>query len=145
MKKLIRIITTLLIPLIFVGCAMNQSLHIPASEGDLDKVRSEIEAGKNVDSKDAAGQTSLMYAAETGRMDVLKYLISKGADVNAESQGYGRGSALIYAASSNRLEAMKFLIENGADASIKNRDDKTALDIARKLNQVAVAQVLENQ
>jgi hypothetical protein len=73
MKKLNKVVAVLLMPLVMVGCgAMNKNLHLPASEGDLDKVRMEIEGGRKVDTKDAAGQTALMYAAETGRIEVIE-------------------------------------------------------------------------
>ena len=127
MKKLIRVIGILSVALLFAGCAMNTSLHIPASEGDFDRVRAEIEGGKDVDSKDAAGQTALMYAAETGRMEIVKYLVSKGADVNAKSRGFGRGTALIYAAASNRTEVMKYLLAQGADIDAVSNHNETAL------------------
>ena len=158
--------------------AMNKNLHLPASEGDLDKVRMEIEGGRKVDTKDAAGQTALMYAAETGRIEVIEYLLSQGADVNAKSGLLGAGTALNYAAAANRpqaielllasganvnavsparkesalmyaaargyLDVVKLLLEKGADSSLKNNDDETALDLARKQNQQAVVQLLES-
>jgi ankyrin repeat protein len=179
MKKLNKVVAVLLMPLVMVGCgAMNKNLHLPASEGDLDKVRMEIEGGRKVDTKDAAGQTALMYAAETGRIEVIEYLLSQGADVNAKSGLLGAGTALNYAAAANRpqaielllasganvnavsparkesalmyaaargyLDVVKLLLEKGADSSLKNNDDETALDLARKQNQQAVVQLLES-
>lgn len=178
MKTSIKISFVLFIPLILASCgAMNKSLHLPASEGDLDAVKAEIEGGRKVDSKDIAGQTALMYAAETGRMEVLEYLVSKGADVNAVSAGehitplmyaaaagrldvieflvdrgakidavmaWRKDTALNIAAAKGHVETVKLLLEKGADASIKNKDDETALDIARKRNQSDVVQLLQN-
>ena len=145
MKKLTKIIAALFIPLIFSGCgAMNKSLHIPAAEGDLDKVRAEIEGGRTVDSKDIAGQTALMYAAETGRMQVLEYLVSKGADVNAKS-GNLHNTSLMYAAAANRLEAIEFLIARGANVDAVNSWKQSALIFAAyKGNADAIKLLLEN-
>lgn len=92
-----------------------KKLHEPAGQGDLEAVRKVIEKGGNVDSKDIAGQTALMYAAESGILEVVKYLVEKGADVNAVSGNTGRGTALIYAAAANKLEVVKYLLEKGAD------------------------------
>ncbi|MBN2273547.1 MAG: ankyrin repeat domain-containing protein [Bacteroidales bacterium] len=90
-------------------------LHEPAGRGELETVKKVIEKGGNVDKKDIAGQTALMYAAESGSLEVIKYLVEKGADVNAVSGDAGRGTALIYAAAANKLEVVKYLLENGAD------------------------------
>lgn len=109
------------------GCTMNQRLHVPAGEGNLAKVQAEIGKGMNVDSKDAAGQTALMYAAESGRLDVVKYLIEQGANVNTESGNLGRGTALIYASANNRLETMTYLLDHGADINATTFHRETAL------------------
>ena len=145
MNKLVKIIAVLFIPLIFFGCgAMNQKLHIPAKEGNLDKVRAEIEGGTSVDSRDASGQTALMYAAESGRMEVVEYLVSKGADVNAESK-LTLITPLFYATSFNRLDVMEFLIANGAKVDALSNWENTALFWAAALGRVdAVNLLLEN-
>jgi ankyrin repeat protein len=106
---------------------MNKSFHIPAGKGDLDIVKTELDEGRDIDSRDAAGQTALMYAADTGQMEVVKYLVTNGADVNAQSKGFGRGTALIYAAASNRLEIMEYLIERGANVNAMTGNKETAL------------------
>ena len=146
MKKITYIFAVLFIPLIFSGCGtMNQSLHIPAKEGDLQKVKAEIEAGKKVDSKDAAGQTALMYAAGSGRMEVVEYLLSRGADVNAVSGTFGAGTALSYAASANRLEVMEYLIAKGANVNLVSRRGESPLFFAaRQGHDEAVKFLLEN-
>jgi len=128
MKKIIKRISALsLVVFMVVGCAKNESFHIPAAKGDLDTLKAELDEGRDIDSRDAAGQTALMYAAETGQMEVVKYLVSNGADVNARSKGIGRGTALIYAASSNRLVVMEYLIERGAEVNAMTQARETAL------------------
>ena len=89
MKQVINRISALfLVALLAAGCASNKSFHIPAGKGDLEKVKTEVEGGRDIDSMDAAGQTALMYAAENGQMDVVRYLISNGADVNAQAKDF---------------------------------------------------------
>ena len=46
--------------LLITGCAANKSFHIPAAKGDLEIVKSELDGGRDIDSRDAAGQTALM-------------------------------------------------------------------------------------
>lgn len=129
-------ITIVLFTFLFSGCAMNQSLHIPAGKGDLEKVKAELASGKDVDAKDIVGQTALMYAAEQGRLDVVKYLVENGADVNAQSDRRGRGTALIYASAANRITTMEYLLEHGADINATSTIDETALIWATALGHV---------
>ncbi|MCD4725281.1 MAG: ankyrin repeat domain-containing protein [Bacteroidales bacterium] len=93
-------------------------LHEPASKGDLEAVRKIIDKGGKVDKKDIAGQTPLMYAAESGSLEVVMYLVENGADVNAVSGKQGRGTPLIYAAATNQLEVVKYLLENDANINL---------------------------
>jgi hypothetical protein len=58
--------------------------------------------------------------------DVLK----RGADVNsADPNGY---TALMHAANLGRVDNVKALLANGADASLKSKDDETALSLAER-------------
>lgn len=130
MKIISLILRSSFLMLLLVGCAtnkMNESIHIPAGKGDLEKVKTEIDGGKNVNSKDIAGQTALMYASELGRLEVVKYLVEKGADINAKSGRHGRGTALIYASGLNRITVMDYLLEHGADIDSVTHFNETAL------------------
>ena len=117
MKILLNLTLILLFNLITVySPAQNRSkLHEPAGRGDLDQVKKMIEKGAKVDKKDTAGQTALMYAAESGKLDVVTYLIEQGANVNAISGKMGRGTPLIYAAAANQIETVEYLLEHGAN------------------------------
>lgn len=145
MKKMIVAITSIILTFFFVGCAMNKSLHIPAGKGHLDKVKAEINSGKDVNSKDIAGQTALMYASETGRLEVVKYLVDNGADVNVQSGGHGRGTALIYASAANRITVMEYLLEHGADINATTPFNETALFWATAQGHVKAVNLLLNK
>jgi len=73
--------------------------------------------------------TPLMKASQKGYFDIVKILVSAGADVNVKDK-YGQ-TALILTASwptgFDRLDIVKLLIEAGADVNIKNNYGYTAL------------------
>ena len=74
----------------------------------------------------------LELAAYDGNVALVKYLISKGADVNRNSDG----TALMAASSNGNLEIVKFLVENGADINAKNLHEQTALIAALKSDKI---------
>ncbi|KAJ7759531.1 ankyrin repeat-containing domain protein [Mycena metata] len=76
----------------------------------------------------AANVNDLFVASQNGHLDVVKFLIEHGADVNAENED---GCTSLYLASRNgRLEVVKFLIEHGANINASDNDGYTSLSIA---------------
>ena len=75
-----------------------------------------LEKGANVNDQligaDAAGWTAIMFASNNGKPDLVKYLISKGADVNLKAK-YGT-SALSWAIKEKNDDIIKILKANGA-------------------------------
>jgi ankyrin repeat protein len=59
------------------------------------------------------GSTALHYAANDGKLALIRRLIECGADVNASNAGWFR-SVLSWAANNARVEAIQFLLEQGA-------------------------------
>ena len=61
-----------------------------------------------------------MTAARTGKDDVLKLLIARGADIRAHEPSKGQ-TALMWAAAENNAAAVKLLVEAGADLHERSR------------------------
>lgn len=59
------------------------------------------------------GSTALHYAANDGKLRLIRRLVECGADVNASSACWFR-SVLSWAANNARLETIQFLLEQGA-------------------------------
>ncbi|HKO17025.1 MAG TPA: ankyrin repeat domain-containing protein [Gemmatimonadaceae bacterium] len=57
---------------------------------------------------------ALVWAAKSGRVDVMPMLVDRGARVAADPY---RGTPLIWAASTGRAEAVRWLMEHGADVN----------------------------
>jgi len=102
-------------------------LHQAAFEGNLQAIQQHIEAGTNLNEKDAYGSTPLIIAATFGHTEVAKALIEAGADLDQQN---GEGaSALFTAALLCRTEIVEVLLNKGADKSIRNSAGSTALEV----------------
>ena len=71
--------------------------------------------------------TLLMAAACTGNIEVMKYLIHKGADMDYMNRSTSK-SALCRAAEYGRYEAVELLLESGAEYLHSEEEGITALD-----------------
>lgn len=77
------------------------------------------------------GMTALSLSSiEEGDLEMFKYLLKKGADVNVKNDD--GSTALMIASLYGNLEMVKYLIENGADINAKDNDGSTALIYASK-------------
>jgi len=112
------------------------------SDGDVARIEEFLRKGVNVNARNALGQTPLHRAASGGRADVAEMLIKRGADVNAR-EGWLAQTPLHWAAISGHADVVKLLLENDADPSIKDKNGKTALDVAREGGHVDVAEIIE--
>lgn len=86
--------------------------------------------------------TPLMEAAHRGCVDVVKLLVSSGADVNLKNAfGY---TALMVAAGSGNREIVKVILDSGADIDIKNRRGETAGIIAYSNGRHDVVKIIKD-
>ena len=84
-------------------------LMAASSKGCLPSVETLIDAGGAIDAVDDLGRTASYFAAD---VEVLKLLLSRGADVNIVSKF--RGSVLLAASGSKKWSTVEFLLELGA-------------------------------
>ena len=104
------------------------SLHLAAFQGNIDAVKKYIDAGSDLNEKDAWGSTPLIIAVTFDRTKVAKALIDGGADLNL---GNNEGSTPLHiAALFCRAEIIQALLDKGANKYIRNNNGSTAYDIA---------------
>src|SRR3990167_4462819 len=85
----------------------NEDLLDAAKVGDSAGVEDAIRAGADIDAVDINGDTTLIYAAASGRTDTVKLLLDRGADVNHTNR-YG-DSATTYALLQRHYEIAQML------------------------------------
>jgi ankyrin repeat protein len=84
------------------------SLRQAASRGDLRELRSLLDAGADIDSRDTDGRTALMLATLNGRLDAVQLLLAHGADrAIADTRGVTPLAAAIGARQTAIAEALQ--------------------------------------
>jgi ankyrin repeat protein len=123
-------------------------LHLVARSGNLDAAKLLVKAGAQVDARERfGGQTPLMWATARRHPDLVQFLASKGADVNAHSavRDYQRVATaesrakhldrggltpLMYAARENCRECVPILLKYRADVNLPDPGGMPPLSIA---------------
>ena len=103
-----------------------------AEAGKLDEVEAAVDAGAPMEwaNPDRYGRRAVHVASAYGHKDVVAFLGSRGADVNAVTDD--QRTPLHLAALNGKASVCTTLLTLGADPAAKNRLGKTALDLARE-------------
>src|ERR1700688_4755153 len=104
----------------------SDDLYKTIRANDLARLRSLVQNTADSNTKDGRGETPLMYAAVVGSLDAMKFLIAKGADVNAQNE-FG-STALIWSATD--LAKVRLLLGRGANVNTASKRGRTALFLA---------------
>jgi ankyrin repeat protein len=121
-----------------------------SGEGYPDIVKFLIKNNANVNAVRICGDTPLILVSQNSIMDkdvqltIVESLISAGANINHIGD-YGR-TPLMMATESNSPKIVSKLLQCGADITIKDKNEYTALDLARELEYEDIVQkIMEYQ
>ncbi|MFH1079795.1 MAG: ankyrin repeat domain-containing protein [Pseudomonadota bacterium] len=118
-RTIIRFLLALVVLFLANGCAslIFGELNMAARDGDMAKVKTLVESDPAC--VRGRGGTAISAAASGGHLEIVRYLLSKGADVNVHEQmrGFESMTPLLGAATRGNTEVVRFLIENGADVN----------------------------
>ena len=129
----------LLVPALMADDRTDLSLAI--RQGDLDKVRAIVEKSPAlVTSADHSGFTPLHIAATAGRVEIIAFLLQRGADIEARTPG-GQ-TPLFQTVPFGSGQAFDYLLERGAKLDAKDASGKTILQFALAWRRPAMARLI---
>ncbi len=124
------------------------ALMLVARTGNVEAAKLLVKAGAKVDAREKwGGQTALIWAAAQDQPQMIAFLVSKGAEVDAHSvvrdwprrmtaeerpKDMNRGgmSGLMFAAREGHVDAVRTLLKAGANPDFTDPDGSTALIVA---------------
>ncbi|XP_050210414.1 potassium channel AKT2/3 [Mercurialis annua] len=113
-------------------------LHIAASKGHEDCVLSLLKHGCNIHLRDLNGNTALWEALSSNQQSVFRILYHFASI----SDPHAAGDLLCTAAKRNDLTMMKQLLKHGLNVDSKDRQGKTAIQIAMAENYIEMVELL---
>jgi len=90
---------------------------------------------------DGVETTPLNQAVGEGLVDIAKYLILTGADINHQTES--GTTPLTMACAWEQAEIVALLLENNVDITHKKKDGKTALDFAEETGNIEIINMLK--
>jgi outer membrane protein assembly factor BamB len=97
---------------VYAGDA-EETLWNAARSGDLETIKKLVAAGVDVNAKTKYNATALAYACDKGHVDIVRYLLEHGAEVNTTDNFYDF-TPLGWAGFNEHVEIVGLLLDNGA-------------------------------
>ena len=92
-----------------------------SKKGDLVTVEKSLDEGAEIDGGNSSGRTSLMLAAEHGKLNIMEALLRAGANVNAVDQ-HGDCAWTLAASKPNYVAVVHVLEKHGARVTAEQRE-----------------------
>ena len=125
----------LILPLTVAAQSLDEQLLAATRKSDAVKVKELLAQGANVNAKSPYGATPLFFACDRSKVEIVKILLEKGAEVNVKDTFYG-ATPLNWSLGKGNAENVRMLVEKGAN------DSADALGFALEGNHLEVAKVV---
>uniref|UniRef100_A0A915JPK5 Palmitoyltransferase n=1 Tax=Romanomermis culicivorax TaxID=13658 RepID=A0A915JPK5_ROMCU len=109
--------------------------------GDIDTCIRICENGFNVNQRDSGNCTLLHWASINNRLQIIKYFLSKNADINAIG-GELKSTPLYWAARQGNLLAVALLVKNGANFNIRDCEGSAPIHVASQFGHTPIVAYL---
>ena len=111
-------------------------------KSEMDLIMLLIDNGADIYDFDEEGVSIFDMAVTYDNVEMVKYIIDDGIDVNSTQRRSGF-TPLMAAACYGRIEIAKLLIENGADKNAVDSKGISVIDFARKMNKKSILALLD--
>ncbi|UKZ90608.1 uncharacterized protein TrAFT101_005614 [Trichoderma asperellum] len=118
---------------------LDVALQYAASEGNIEAMKTLLEAGADANAEGEKWGSALLAAASKGKLSALELLVKFGANVNDPSE---RGRCLLTSIKEEPIQCLKFLLDSGADIDMQGSSDGTALYKAIGSNRFSLCKLL---
>ena len=125
-----------------ISKSLNDQLLEASTTDDVEKVKSLINLGADIYYKDDTGRTAFMYATYHRHLNVMRYFIELGVDINATDNNGFRALNVISTRYGENIEVVQLLLDAGADVNSRTGNGFTALLNASKNGQLNVMKLL---
>ncbi|KAI6354593.1 hypothetical protein MCOR25_008537 [Pyricularia grisea] len=102
-----------------------------------------IRRGADVNRQDMLGRTVLHSAAVNNAWQAMEYIVRNVPSIDINAQGQQGETALHDSCEGNDIRAVKILVSAGARCDIRNKDGRTALEIAELRKSTRISEVLK--
>jgi len=137
MQKIRGLLLFLVFVLLITGCS---SALVKASEnGDIETANTLLNQGADIEEL-SYELTPLMSAARYGKLDMVKLLLVRGANVNVKNSD--GTTALKLASGGGYTEIVKLLLDRGANVNACDEGNRTALHLATLENHADIVKIL---
>ncbi len=97
------------------------------AQNDNGAVKQQINSGFDVDTKDKGGETALHVAVQHGNLEIIRFLLEKGAKVSIKDKAKRAPLAMVFDSfeddEATTREIIHLLVSKGADIDVRNDDD----------------------
>ena len=117
-------------------------LLFATSSGRVEIVKALIDAGADVDVRERDNATALHVAERNKNEEIVEILLKAHADPNVTTSSWGF-TPLMHASMSGYVGIVRLLLAAGAKPDLKDKQGKTALDLAKEAGRKDIVSVLE--
>jgi uncharacterized protein len=122
-----------------VDPAGNTLLHVAARNGNERLISALLKQKANPNARNRVGDSPLMLAAYTGKLDAVDLLLAGGAKLNHEGW-----TPLHYAVFAEQPDMVSRLLDKGAKVNARAPNEQTPLMLAAKNGNITIAKLLLN-